>query len=89
MTDIGHLWYPYTQMKHMKAPFHVTGADGVYMHTDRGDLIDSTSSWWCMIYGYRNEEICRALREATDTVLGQVLYETSLKMKNGYSRADA
>ena len=36
-----------------------------------------------------NEEICRALREATDTVLGQVLYETSLKMKNGYSRADA
>ncbi|MDD6545702.1 MAG: adenosylmethionine--8-amino-7-oxononanoate transaminase [Pseudomonadota bacterium] len=63
MTDIGHLWYPYTQMKHMKAPFHVTGADGVYMHTDRGDLIDATSSWWCMIYGYRNEEICRAMAE--------------------------
>ena len=36
-----------------------------------------------------NEEICAAARELTDVVLGQVLYEASLKMQNAYSREDA
>ncbi len=36
-----------------------------------------------------NDEICGAVRALTDEVLGQVLYEASLKMKNGFSREDA
>ena len=35
------LWYPYTQHKHMSLPFHIDGADGVYLTCDTGkQLID-------------------------------------------------
>ena len=36
-----------------------------------------------------NEAICAMLRSATDEVLGQVLYEASMGMKNSFSRSDA
>ena len=36
-----------------------------------------------------NEEIAAMLRQETDKVLGKVLFELSLKMKNSFSRADA
>ena len=35
-----------------------------------------------------NEELCAMVRAETDDVLGKVLYEVSLKMKNGYNRED-
>lgn len=37
----------------------------------------------------RNEALCAMVREATQDVLDKVLYETSCRMKNGYSRSDA
>ena len=36
-----------------------------------------------------NEELAAMARRETEDVLGKVLYEASLKMKNGYSREDA
>ncbi len=60
------IWYPYTQMKGMKTPFKVLDAQGVYLFTDQGKMIDSISSWWCMIHGYKNKEINEAIKNQVD-----------------------
>ena len=48
------IWYPYEQMKTMKEPYKILDAEGVYLYTKDQKLIDSVSSWWCMIHGYRH-----------------------------------
>ena len=45
------IWYPYEQMKTMKEPYKILDAEGVYLYTKDQKLIDSVSSWWCMIHG--------------------------------------
>ena len=42
------IWYPYEQMKTMKAPYKILDAEGVHLYTKDQKLIDSISSWWCM-----------------------------------------
>lgn len=54
------IWHPYTQMKKMKTPYKVKNAQGVFIYTEDNVLIDSISSWWCMIHGYSNKEINQA-----------------------------
>lgn len=39
------IWYPYEQMKTMKAPYKIVDANGVYLYTKDSKLIDSVSSW--------------------------------------------
>ena len=34
------IWYPYAQMKHMKTPYHIVDANGVYLYTDDNKMID-------------------------------------------------
>ena len=55
------IWYPYQQMKNMKEPYKIEDAEGVYLYTKDQKLIDSVSSWWCMIHGYKHPELpnCR------------------------------
>ena len=48
------IWYPYEQMKTMKQPYKILDAKGVYLYTEDQKLIDSISSWWCMIHGYKH-----------------------------------
>ena len=43
------IWYPYEQMKTMKDPYKILDAEGVHLYTKDQKLIDSISSWWCMI----------------------------------------
>ena len=43
------IWYPYEQMKTMKEPYRILDAEGVHLYTKDQKLIDSISSWWCMI----------------------------------------
>ena len=40
------IWYPYEQMKTMRAPYEIVDAEGVYLYTREKKLIDSVSSWW-------------------------------------------
>ena len=63
---MNNIWYPYTQMKNMKAPYHIVDAEGVYLYTDDNKMIDSVSSWWCMIHGYKNPEITEAIKKQAD-----------------------
>ncbi len=41
------IWYPYEQMKTMKAPYKIVDADGVYLYTEDQKLIEFCLSWWC------------------------------------------
>ena len=60
------IWYPYEQMKTMKAPYKIVDAEGVYLYTEDQKLIDSVSSWWCMIHGYKHSELTAAIKEQAD-----------------------
>lgn len=56
------IWYPYEQMKTAKPPYKILDAQGVYLHTQDQTLIDSISSWWCMIHGYKHPELTAAIQ---------------------------
>ena len=60
------IWYPYEQMKTMREPYKIVDADGVYLYTEDQKLIDSVSSWWCMIHGYKHPELTAAIKEQAD-----------------------
>lgn len=73
------IWYPYEQMKTMKAPYKILDAEGVYLYTEDQKLIDSVSSWWCMIHGYKHPELTAAIKEQADhfchVMLGGLTHE--------------
>ena len=78
------IWYPYEQMKTMKAPYKILDAEGVHLYTKDQKLIDSISSWWCMIHGYKNKEINEAMKNQIDqfshVMLGGLTHEPVLKL---------
>ena len=80
------IWYPYEQMKGMKAPYEIIHAKGVYLYTKDKKLIDSVSSWWCMIHGYKNQEINEAIKEQLDrfahVMLGGLTHEAAAKLSD-------
>ena len=57
------IWRPYVQMKNMPSPHEVFGGKGVWLDTSDGRVIDSISSWWCMIHGYNHPRIVAAIQE--------------------------
>ena len=73
------IWYPYEQMKTMKEPYKILDAKGVHLYTKDQDLIDSISSWWCMIHGYKHPELTAAIKEQADrfchVMLGGLTHE--------------
>lgn len=73
------IWYPYEQMKTMRQPYKILDANGVYLQTHDQKLIDSVSSWWCMIHGYKHPELTAALKKQADNfchvMLGGLTHE--------------
>lgn len=80
------IWYPYQQMKTMKEPFEIIDAKGVYLYTKEQKMIDSVSSWWCMIHGYKHPEITAAMKEQADrfchVMLGGLTHEPVKKLSD-------
>lgn len=78
------IWYPYEQMKNMRKPYKILDAEGVYLYTEDAKLIDSISSWWCMIHGYKHPVITEAVKEQADkfshVMLGGLTHETALQL---------
>lgn len=78
------IWYPYQQMKNMKEPYKIEDAEGVYLYTKDQKLIDSVSSWWCMIHGYKHPELTAAIKEQADrfchVMLGGLTHEPVQKL---------
>ena len=71
-------------MKNMKQPYKIVDAEGVYLYTEDAKLIDSVSSWWCMIHGYQNPEITQAIQEQagkfSHVMLGGLTHEPVQKL---------
>lgn len=78
------IWYPYVQMKTMTPPCKIVDANGVYLYTENQKLIDSISSWWSVIHGYKHPELNRALIEQAEkfshVMLGGLTHEPVKKL---------
>ena len=78
------LWYPYAQMKTMAPPIEILDARGVYLYTRERPLIDSISSWWAMIHGYKHPELTQAIVEQAErfshVMLGGLTHEPALRL---------
>ena len=73
------IWYPYEQMKTMREPFQIIDAKGVWLKTPEWEMIDSISSWWSVIHGYKHPELTEAIKAQADcfchVMLGGLTHE--------------
>lgn len=80
------IWYPYQQMKTMPAPFEIVDAEGVYLYTKEHKMIDSVSSWWSVIHGYKhpalNEAIIEQVGKFSHVMLGGLMHEPVRKLSD-------
>lgn len=80
------IWYPYQQMKTMSAPFEIVDAEGVYLYTKEHKMIDSVSSWWSVIHGYKhpalNEAIIEQVGKFSHVMLGGLTHEPVRKLSD-------
>lgn len=60
------IWYPYQQMKNMKPPYEIIDAKGVWLKTKDREMIDSVSSWWSVIHGYKHPVLTEAIKSQAD-----------------------
>ena len=78
------IWYPYEQLKTMKAPYQIVDAQGFYLRTQDQTLIDSVSSWWSVIHGYKHPELNRAIIQQVEkfshVMLGGLTHEPAQKL---------
>ena len=78
------IWYPYEQMKTMKEPWKIVDAEGVYLDTGEKRLIDSVSSWWSVIHGYKHPELNQAILSQAErfshVMLGGLTHEPVQKL---------
>ena len=80
------IWYPYEQMKTMKAPYKIIDAKGVNIFTEDKKLIDSVSSWWSVIHGYKHPVLTQAIKNQADifshVMLGGLTHEPVEKLSD-------
>ncbi len=78
------IWYPYQQMKTMKEPFKIIDAQGVYLYTEERRMIDSVSSWWSVIHGYKHPVLTEAIQSQagrfSHVMLGGLTHEPVQKL---------
>lgn len=63
--DLKHFWHPCTQMKDFETchPLVIEKAEGSYLYTNKGPLIDAISSWWCKSLGHGHPAVISAIKE--------------------------
>lgn len=80
------IWYPYQQMKKMNNPYKIIDANGVYLYTKDNKMIDSISSWWSVIHGYKHPALTEAIKNQADNfshvMLGGLTHEPVEKLSD-------
>lgn len=63
--DLKHVWHPCSQMKDFEScpPLVIEQAQGCYLYTDQGPLIDAISSWWCKSLGHGHPQVIAAIKK--------------------------
>lgn len=78
------IWYPYQQMKTMREPYKIIDAEGVFLYTEERKMIDSISSWWSVIHGYKHPVLTEAVKSQADrfshVMLGGLTHEPVIKL---------
>ena len=73
-------------MKTMRPPYKVVDAEGVYIYTEDQKLIDSISSWWSTIHGYKHPVLTEAIKSQADcfshVMLGGLVHESVQKLSD-------
>lgn len=66
--DLKHIWHPCSQMKDFEAcpPLIIERAQGSYLYTNQGPLIDAISSWWCKSLGHGHPAVIAAIKQQAD-----------------------
>lgn len=80
--DLKHIWHPCTQMKDFELcpPIIINQAKGSYLYTDKGQLIDAGSSWWCKSLGHGHPAIKAAIKEQLETFEHVIAANTTHKI---------
>ncbi|STX51372.1 adenosylmethionine-8-amino-7-oxononanoate aminotransferase [Legionella busanensis] len=67
--DLNHIWHPCMQMKDFEQspPVVVFSAQGSYLETNHGRLIDGISSWWCKSLGHGHPAVINAIQKQLST----------------------
>lgn len=80
------IWYPYQQMKTMNPPYKIVDAQGVWLQTEERKMIDSISSWWSVIHGYKHPVLTEAIKSQADNfshvMLGGLTHEPVQKLSD-------
>ncbi len=63
--DLKHIWHPCSQMKDFEScpPLIVEHAQGSYIYSNKGPIIDAISSWWCKSLGHGHPAIVAAIND--------------------------
>jgi adenosylmethionine-8-amino-7-oxononanoate aminotransferase len=66
--DLKHIWHPCSQMKDFEdlPPLIVERAQGSYLYTNKGPVIDAISSWWCKSLGHGHPKVIEAIMKQLD-----------------------
>ncbi|MFT4058291.1 MAG: adenosylmethionine--8-amino-7-oxononanoate transaminase [Legionella sp.] len=67
--DLQHIWHPGAQMKDFEEypPLAIERAQGCYLYTNKGQLIDAISSWWCKSLGHGYPQVIAAIKKQMDS----------------------
>ena len=63
--DLKHVWHPCSHMSDFEQhpPLIVERAQGSYLYTNQGPLIDAISSWWCKSLGHGHPNVINAIKQ--------------------------
>lgn len=67
--DLNYVWHSCAQMKdfELHPPLLIERAQGSYLYTDRGPIIDAISSWWCKSLGHGFPAVQEAIAKQLDS----------------------